>query len=698
MIFLLFFILSLYSVEIVFDDFSKGSSENLELLGSSLTLSGLSFSNSGSGSWKYCESFEIQNKSTDTYTDFQIKISTSFEYSNMNADGSDIRFTEEDNEISYYIENWNDSGISDVWIKISSISANTSKEIKMYYGNSSATSNSSSDNTFLFYDNFSSDFDLDKWEKLDDYNEYDVKTENGKLVITGDEDVSKSDSYWSGVKLSVKNTLVAPLVIEYEIVPQTYVVSGRTTLFIEDGINNCQWGWLVSENDNINTSGRFNSNKSVPANLGGSVQVGTTYYYKIVIEKNGNASFYLDGNKKKTIYSLFTGTFTAKILANSREITGAKMSSLIDNFKIYRYPYQEIQILKKDTNRVYKSTGSYVSEEINFIKNVEIKGLSWNPTEQIQGTYLNFYLYVSSGTQWQKYGPFSSTQIFSYTGDKIKYEVFFKTDFSTKTPVLNKVKLNYETMGLYNSASDIIISTSEINKALSENSILSIEEVAFSTPIVSSAFDKFSNNLEKFNNAKIYYLKATDIFGNETSLLSPIVLKFSYKYLDVDKDSKIDNANISVDKLRILKISDEGNSQILETTIDRTEQTLECSVDAFSYFLIVAFSDIDKFFGNVLIYPNPFSPGKEKVTVSYILKEKSEIEARIYTLTGELVKKFNFVEDGDSSGIIPTEFNWDGRNGKGVICSNGTYVLYIKAKTLSSGAEKEIIKKIAILK
>ncbi len=75
----------------------------------------------------------------------------------------DIRFTESDKttELSYWIENI-ESTYADFWVKTSVATAGT--EIYIYYGNLAATTTSSGDNTFEFFDDFAgTTIDETKW-------------------------------------------------------------------------------------------------------------------------------------------------------------------------------------------------------------------------------------------------------------------------------------------------------------------------------------------------------------------------------------------------------------------------------------------------------------------------------------------------------------------------------------------------------
>ncbi len=97
--------------------------------------------------------------------DYQIKLiltPENFDYSQATTDGRDIRIQDlSDNPLNYWIESWNSSGNSIIWIKVPL--AGTS-EIMMYYGNPSAIDESNGDNTFVFFDDFEGgSIDLTKW-------------------------------------------------------------------------------------------------------------------------------------------------------------------------------------------------------------------------------------------------------------------------------------------------------------------------------------------------------------------------------------------------------------------------------------------------------------------------------------------------------------------------------------------------------
>jgi len=114
--------------------------------------------------------------SSDTLTDFQVKIILNYSninYSNTNDDGSDLRFTwfnqssGNEQEIPYWIEKWNESDNSIVWIKAPMINNTDNNTYYYYYGNTTAVNTTSNGyTTFLFFEGFENG--LSQWsEHLD---------------------------------------------------------------------------------------------------------------------------------------------------------------------------------------------------------------------------------------------------------------------------------------------------------------------------------------------------------------------------------------------------------------------------------------------------------------------------------------------------------------------------------------------------
>jgi hypothetical protein len=101
--------------------------------------------------WQYRMLINITENSGSTLTNYQVPITintTTFNYSKANASGNDIRFATDGTQCDYWIETWNSSGQSKLWVEVPSLPASSTTTIYMYYGNSGASAASNFNNTF----------------------------------------------------------------------------------------------------------------------------------------------------------------------------------------------------------------------------------------------------------------------------------------------------------------------------------------------------------------------------------------------------------------------------------------------------------------------------------------------------------------------------------------------------------------------
>jgi len=108
-------------------------------------------------SWQYCRIVALSP--VTPAADFQVKVTLTTAtmgnpYTNINSDGSDLRFYDvNDNLCNYWIESWDNTGTSILWVKVP---VSGTSNLYMYYGNSAATSVSNGTNTFEFFSDGSS--------------------------------------------------------------------------------------------------------------------------------------------------------------------------------------------------------------------------------------------------------------------------------------------------------------------------------------------------------------------------------------------------------------------------------------------------------------------------------------------------------------------------------------------------------------
>ena len=104
-------------------------------------------------------------------TDYQVKVSlttSNFDYSKAKTNGEDIRFKDSDGQtnLNYWIETWNTTGDSVIWVNVASIPASSTKTICMYYGNDGARAASDGTAVFQFFNDFE-DGNLNGWTAQD---------------------------------------------------------------------------------------------------------------------------------------------------------------------------------------------------------------------------------------------------------------------------------------------------------------------------------------------------------------------------------------------------------------------------------------------------------------------------------------------------------------------------------------------------
>ena len=102
----------------------------------------------------------------------------------------------------------------------------------------------------------------------------------------------------------------------------------------------------------------------------------------------------------------------------------------------------------------------------------------------------------------------------------------------------------------------------------------------------------------------------------------------------------------------------------------------------------------DDFAESFCNYPNPFgTPTVARTWFVYNLQEDSDIELKIFTLTGDLVwtTSYRATEDRQGqAGPHDCDIWWDGKNGKGYPVLNGVYLAYLIAKKTNETAVTKI--------
>ncbi|MFH0888246.1 MAG: DUF2341 domain-containing protein [Planctomycetota bacterium] len=321
------------------------------------------------GVWQFSRPISVTNSTASILTDYQISVTLTTAilgnpYSNIKTDGSDIRFTGSDGvtELSYWIETWNNTGNSTVWVKIPSVPTGTST-IYMYYGNTSATSSSNGTNTFVFFDDFSlTNIDTNKWT-VNAVNTITSAISNGKLRITNG--TASVETYWiydntdTGSQHQMKNiTSFDNISIDWVSYAEDTGDLGEVGIALVDASNLVR-AYLHYRDGN---SGVFPYRAWICETTGNSETYTLPESKRFSITRNGTTvGFYIDDVLKGT--GSLTGTPSKIAIAVGAYGGNTFRVSEIDDVRVRKYASPEPTVTAPGTEQ-YGASGSYTSAAI----------------------------------------------------------------------------------------------------------------------------------------------------------------------------------------------------------------------------------------------------------------------------------------------------------------------------------------------
>ncbi len=141
--------------------------------------------------WEFYRDITIDNSAGPALTDYQVKVSINTAQlatdGKLRGDGADLRvFTTDCTLLPFWGDSLGTSLATDIWVKIPSIAAGATTTIQVYYGRPAATSATDGDNTFLFFDDFSTGtIDPAKWETVGEFAEFAVVDSIARYSSTG---------------------------------------------------------------------------------------------------------------------------------------------------------------------------------------------------------------------------------------------------------------------------------------------------------------------------------------------------------------------------------------------------------------------------------------------------------------------------------------------------------------------------------
>ena len=295
----------------------------------------------GSG-WAFMR--QIWFSSPTPENDFQVKIEfnpSNFNYTNARPDGSDIRFfAYGGTELDYWIQEWNPSGTSTVWVEVESAGTHS---IAMFHGNSEASSKSSGSDTFVLFDDFDDGIiDTGIWD-TEESQGIELHEENGRLFINGT-GTCAPDTWQSYAIFSTKATLPQPFVYEYDHKSSRILnVASGSSMYYDD-FNSYD---AIQKYDGGYTDGIFVIEKTIDENwstvdrLNTNYPDGTWHHYQLGV--NDSVLYpYMDS----TAYTSITmGDLSFPVYFGLRGVvnsSGTVMDAGFDNFFVRKYSGTEI--------------------------------------------------------------------------------------------------------------------------------------------------------------------------------------------------------------------------------------------------------------------------------------------------------------------------------------------------------------------
>lgn len=169
----------------------------------------------------------------------------------------------------------------------------------------------------------------------------------------------------------------------------------------------------------------------------------------------------------------------------------------------------------------------------------------------------------------------------------------------------------------------------------------------------------------KGNNAvagsEVYTIELSSTTNETYKMYDNTKGKISFTYSEF---AKLYNANLP-----------SGASEIPTTLTQNATYTLELvSVNGTD---TVTFKALSGGVADILTYPSPFNPNKEKIKIRYLLGKDSRVTIRLYDKAGKIVCK---LVDNVNNKAGTNEVEWDGKNYAGDTLATGAYIVEIIAK------------------
>ncbi len=148
--------------------------------------------------------------------------------------------------------------------------------------------------------------------------------------------------------------------------------------------------------------------------------------------------------------------------------------------------------------------------------------------------------------------------------------------------------------------------------------------------------------------------------------------------LDLVENPQLDELALRIGGAGAIVVRDAVSGQRFGVVDSQTGQGLG---NVSSPGLVILSNNFEEYAHN---YPNPFRAGEQSTRIAYFLDQDSNVDLKIYSLTGKLVFEASFASGDPEGAAGAREILWDGRNAMGDVVRNGLYVCKLTAGSQSA--------------
>ena len=351
--------------------------------------------------WNYRNLINISHIDKSVYNaSVKIKLNTTnFNYSLANSTGQDIRFALDNGTLlDHYIQTWNSSGESRLWVRMPYLIKDTNTTIYIYYGNSNATSTSNMTNVFgtgliSFWD-FDNNI-VDVWNQnngtitrgVDLYNVSSRNEFNSSKYYIGDIYEVSSTSQITNLSVG-KNTIDITTNPIFIITTINYKSPSRNNggrHFLASRLNNGYGFYMLTPTANADCTMRFGKIGVGEKNSGIAIPQNSWQNIAVRLDKNSNyVSFYTNGTQRyNTSYTVSFNSDLEYGIGGVRDEEW-RMNGSIDYIRVYNREMSDDEI--NNLSLVYQPIVSYFGESENGLTGcaeLNVSGLYYNLTTDI---------------------------------------------------------------------------------------------------------------------------------------------------------------------------------------------------------------------------------------------------------------------------------------------------------------------------